>query len=221
LHALIFRAANLENDKREVAVLGRSRGDEVRRVRPASDGGGGSNKGWIVVGLVVLVLVAGLIALFVIDSRQRAESVPPEGVEEFDVGKAGDHTRDTVDYEQVPPAGGAHNPVWQNAGFYEEPVRNETAVHTLEHGAVWIAYDPDLPQEQKDALREIVEAQDCLLASPYPGLDAPLVASAWGAQMRLESTDDPNLQRFIGTYRKGSQTPEPGAACTRGTGDPA
>ncbi len=201
--------------------MGRSRGDEVRRVRSASDNGGGSKRVWIVVGLIVLLLVAGLVALFVIDSNQRAASEPPEGVEEFDVGKAGDHTQDTVDYEQNPPVGGAHNPVWQNAGFYEEPVRNETAVHTLEHGAVWITYDPDLPQEQKDALRETVEAQDCIIASPYPGLDAPLVASAWGAQMRLDSADDPNLQSFISSYRRGPQTPEPGAACTRGTGDPA
>jgi hypothetical protein len=208
--------------KREVEILGRSRGEEVRRVRPANgEGGGGSRRVWIVAGLIGLILLAGLIALFVIDSRQRAGTEPPSGVEEFDVGTAGKHTQANVDYEQQPPAGGEHNPVWQNSGFYEEPVRNETAVHTLEHGAVWITYNPDLPQDQRDALREIVEAQDCLLASPYPGLDTPIVASAWGAQVRLDSVDDPNLQNFIGFYRKGPQTPEPGAACTRGTGDPA
>jgi len=200
--------------------LGRSRGEEVRRVRPAN-GGGGSNKTRIVVGLIILACIAGLVALFIIDSRQQGASNPPSGVEEVDVGQAGQHTQDTVDYEQTPPAGGEHNPIWQNAGFYEEPVRNETAVHTLEHGAVWITYDPDLPQDQKDRLREIVEGQDCLLASPYPGLDAPVVASAWGAQMRLDGADDPRLQEFISYYRKGPQTPEPGAACTRGTGEPA
>ncbi|MDQ3924969.1 MAG: DUF3105 domain-containing protein, partial [Actinomycetota bacterium] len=134
-------------------------------------------------------------------------------------GRAGQHTEGTVDYEQDPPAGGEHNPVWQNAGFYEEPVRNENAVHTLEHGAVWITYSPDLSQDQKDRLQEIVEGQDCLLASPYPGLDAPIVASAWGAQLRLEDADDVNLQRFISSYLRGSQTPEPGAACTGGTSD--
>ncbi len=175
------------------------------------------------IGLIVLLFIAGFIALVVIDSRQQAGSAPPEGVEEFDVGAAGRHTQGTVDYEQDPPAGGEHNNVWQNAGFYEEPVRNETAVHTQEHGAVWITYSPDLPQDQRDRLREIVESQDCLLASPYPNLtgDAPVVASAWGAQVRLESVDDPDLERFIRAYRKGPQTPEPGAACTGGTGDPA
>ncbi len=171
------------------------------------------------IGLVVLVFIAGFIVLVVIDSGQRAGNTPPEGVEEFEVGKSGRHTTENVDYEQDPPAGGEHNPVWQNEGFYEEPVRNETAVHTLEHGAVWITYEPDLPQDQKDALREIVESQDCLLASPYPGLDAPVVASAWGAQLRFDGVDDPNLQRFISFYRKGLQTPEPGATCAGGLGE--
>jgi hypothetical protein len=198
--------------------LGRSRSEEIRRVQ-AAGGGGGSNRVRIVVGLIILACIVGLIALFIIDSRQQAASTPPSGVEEVDAGPAGKHTKDNVDYEQDPPAGGEHNPVWQNQGFYEEPVRNETAVHTQEHGAVWITYDPDLPQDQKDALREIVESQDCLLASPYPGLDAPVVASAWGAQMRFDGVDDPNLQRFISFYRKGSQTPEPGAACARGIGE--
>jgi hypothetical protein len=109
--------------------------------------------------------------------------------------------------------------VWQNAAFYEEPIRNENAVHTLEHGAVWITYSPDLPQEQIDTIQEIVEGQDCLLASPYSGLESPVVASAWGAQARLESADDPNLERFISSYRKGPQTPEPGATCSGGTSD--
>jgi hypothetical protein len=98
-------------------------------------------------------------------------------------------------------------------------VPNETAVHTLEHGAVWITYQPNLSQGQKDAIRELVEAQTCVLASPYEGLDAPVVASAWGKQVRLESADDSALQSFIQSCLQGPQTPEPGAACTGGTSE--
>lgn len=173
----------------------------------------------MVVVLVVAVLAAFIVAL-VLDLRSGGGG-PPGGVEDIDVGPAGQHTQAAVDYEQSPPAGGEHNSVWQNEGFYEEPVRNETAVHTLEHGAVWITYQPDLPQEQKDTIRELVEAQTCLLASPYEGLDAPVVASAWGKQVSLEGADDLGLERFIRAYRQGPQTPEPGAACTGGTADPA
>jgi hypothetical protein len=55
----------------------------------------------------------------------------------YDVGQGGKHTAGEVDYAQNPPVGGAHNPVWQNCGFYDKPIRDESAVHSLEHGAVW------------------------------------------------------------------------------------
>lgn len=199
--------------------MGKSR---VNAKRPQA-GGGGINRTWLIVGLVVAAFVVGFVALVVIDSGQQAGSQPPEGVEEFDVGGAGQHTQGTVDYEQSPPVGGEHNPVWQNQGFYNEPVSNERAVHLLEHGAVWITYSPDLSEEEKDELRSIVEGQNCLMASPYQDLPAgtPVVASAWGVQIELDGVDDPNLERFINAYRQGPQTPEPGALCTGGTSDTA
>lgn len=171
------------------------------------------------VALVGAVLGAFVVAL-VLDLRSGGGG-PPGGVEDVEVGQAGRHTEAVVDYEQSPPAGGEHSPVWQNSGFYEEPVRSETAVHTLEHGAVWITYQPDLPQDQKNVLMDLVEGQTCMLASPYPGLDSPVVASAWGKQLRLEDADSADLESFVRAYRQGPQTPEPGATCTGGTADPA
>jgi hypothetical protein len=66
-----------------------------------------------------------------------------------------DHVKGSVDYRQSPPVGGDHASIWQNCGFYSGPVRNETAVHSMEHGAVWITYRPGLPTEQVDKLREL------------------------------------------------------------------
>ncbi|HZC18414.1 MAG TPA: DUF3105 domain-containing protein [Rubrobacteraceae bacterium] len=176
----------------------------------------------ILIGLVAAAFIVGFGALVWIDSGQRQGNTPPEGVEEFDVSSGvNNHTQDPVAYEQDPPVGGPHNPVWQTQGFYDEPIRNENAVHDLEHGAVWITYSPDLPQDQKDTIKQIVESQDCLLASPYPNLpeDSPVVASAWGYQLKLTSADDPNLEKFVSAYRKGPQTPEPGATCAGGTSE--
>lgn len=197
--------------------MGKNRGAQGQQAT-----GGGPSRTTIIVGLVILAFLAGFGALIWYDSGQ--SSGPPAGVEEFDVASgAGNHTQDAVNYEQTPPVGGAHNPIWQNAAFYEEPVQNETAVHTLEHGGVWITYSPDLPQEGKDRIREIVEGGDCLMASPYPDLPAgsPIMASAWGLQLAVESADDEALQQFIQSYRRGPQTPEPGAACTGGTAETA
>jgi hypothetical protein len=181
--------------------LGKSRGNAKR---PPASGGGGINKTWLIVGLVVAAFVVGFGSLIYFDSQQRADGnsgEPPEGVEEFDVGSTGQHTQATVDYEQSPPVGGEHNNVWQNQGFYNEPVPNERAVHLLEHGAVWITYSPDLSQEERDELE--------------------VVASAWGLQIELNGLDDPRLDQFITAYRQGPQTPERGALCTGGTSDTA
>lgn len=181
----------------------------------------GKERPWgLIAAVAAVVAVIGAFAdAAAIELGSGAAGGPPGGVEDVEVGQAGRHTEFDVNYEHTPPAGGEHSPVWQNAGFYEEPVRNETAVHTLEHGAVWITYSPDLPQEQKDEIRELVNGQSCVLASPYEGLDSPVVASAWGKQLRLDSADDPDLEGFVRSYLQGPQTPEPGAACTGGTAD--
>ena len=188
--------------------------------RQAGSSEGGSRRAYIIVGLIAAVVLAGFAALVIVDARQKAASGPPGGVQTYDVGPGGEHTEGAVDYAQTPPVGGEHNPIWQNCGFYEEPVRSETAVHSLEHGAVWITYSPDLPQDEIERLRDLAQSNDYVLVSPYPDLPSAVVASAWGKQLTLESAEDSNLERFVGAYSQGPQTPEPGAACTGGIGDP-
>jgi uncharacterized protein DUF3105 len=140
----------------------------------------------------------------------------PEGVESVDVGPPNQHTEGDVVYEQTPPAGGKHDYIWQNCGFYSKPVRNENAVHSLEHGAVWITYRPGLPAEQMNKLRELASSNTYVLVSPFPDLPSPVVASAWGKQLRLDSATDPRLKQFVSVFRQGPQAPEPEAPCTDG-----
>jgi hypothetical protein len=198
--------------------LGSRRSAQSRQAEPT---GGGSRRTYVIIGSIAAVFIAGFAALVIVDARQKATSSPPDSVQSFDVGPAGDHAEGDVDYAQTPPAGGAHNPVWQNCGFYEEPVSDETAVHSLEHGAVWITYTPDVPQDEIERLADLSESNDFVLVSPYPDQGSPIVATAWGKQLSLESAEDSNLERFINAYSQGPQTPEPGALCTGGVGDPA
>lgn len=160
----------------------------------------------VVVVLVVVLLVA----------RDRG-SAEIEGLTTFR-GKGREHVTTPVSYPEVPPVGGDHAPVPQTCGAYADPIPNEQGVHSMEHGAVWITYRPDLPSQQVERLRSLA-GRSHVLVSPYPGLPAPVVASAWGHQVRLDSADDPRLERFVSRFRQGPQTPEPGAACT-GTGRP-
>jgi hypothetical protein len=123
-------------------------------------------------------------------------------------------------YPQTPPVGGVHSSVWQNCGIYDQPVRNENAVHSLEHGAVWITYQPDLPAASIEHIRSLARGHDHVLVTPYPNLPKPVVASAWGLQLPLDDASDPRLSLFISRYESGPQTPEPGAVCNGGIGTP-
>lgn len=125
-----------------------------------------------------------------------------------------------IDFGELPPVGGTHNPAWQNCGIYTEPVDPEHAVHSLEHGAVWITYQPDLPADEIAALQNYTRGQVFILLSPYPGQRSPVVATAWSVQLELDSASDDRLAEFVGRYRLGPTTPEPGAACTGGIGEP-
>jgi hypothetical protein len=136
------------------------------------------------------------------------------------------HVTGTVHYNRTPPAGGPHNDVWLNCGIYTRPVRNENAVHSLEHGAVWITYTPDLAHSGITRLRRFVQSHYVgshryLILSPYPGLPAPVVASAWGAQLRLRGPGDPRLAAFVTHFAGGNQGGEQGGPCTDGTGSPS
>ena len=121
-----------------------------------------------------------------------------------------------VDYQCVPPPEGMHATVWWNCGFYDEPVRDENAVHSLEHGAVWLAYAPGLADADVEVLHDLARENEKVLAAPYEGLDdgVAVVATAWARQLMLESVDDPRLEEFVDLYQDGSQSPEVGASCS-------
>jgi len=133
-----------------------------------------------------------------------------EGVETFIVDAG--HSSAPVSYPHVPPVGGIHDPVWQPCTFYAEPVPNEKAVHSLEHGAIWITYRPDLPQAEIDALAALARSRKDVLVSRWDsGLPSPVVVTGWGRQLRLQSTSDPRLLQFVRLYA--NQGPEINAPC--------
>lgn len=171
------------------------------------------------IGLIAFgVLVVAAIGLLVYRGiEDRRLTVIPEGVVDF-AYTGGAHSVEAVEYSEVPPVGGTHDPSWQTCGFYSTPIRSENAVHSLEHGAVWITYDPSLPAEQVDRLRQIAD-EPHILASPFAGLPSPVVASSWNHQLQLESAADERLDQFIRSFRNGPDTPEPRASCI-GVGTP-
>lgn len=166
---------------------------------------------------VALALVGGAVTWAIVSQRNQSALT---GVTSFD-NLDRNHIETPVAYSPIPPVGGDHSATLQNCGVYTNPVGNENAVHSLEHGAVWITYQPALPADQIAILADAAANQTHILVSPYPGLPAPIVASAWGVQLQLDNATDPRLKQFIKTYQRGPQTPELGAPCTGGIGTPA
>ncbi len=131
------------------------------------------------------------------------------------------HDDDIVyDDTGLPPAGGIHASIWQNCGIYTEPISAANAAHSMEHGAVWVTYQPDLDQDEVELLQDLVRDERFVLLSPFPGLQSPVVLTAWGIQLEIDSADDSRIPEFIDRYQQGPQTPELGASCVNGVGTP-
>ena len=169
----------------------------------------------------VLVLGAALAAPLV-DRALRGEEEAQRAldltlVETWDITDR-EHTTDDVTYPQDPPAGGAHAPIWLDCGVYDVPVRDENAVHDLEHGSVWITHDPDLSAGDVETLTQ--QLPDNGIMSPREGLPSPVVVTVWGAQLQLDGADDERLGLFLEEYGDGHTAPEFGVSCQGGTPDP-
>lgn len=168
---------------------------------------------------VGIALVAGLVVFAVTSTMPKSPPAAIEGVQTFS-GLSANHVNGPVTYPQAPPVGGDHSRILLNCATYTEPVPNENAVHSLEHGAVWLAYDPQaVTDEQLAELRKDIPSTYMIL-SPSEGLPAPVVASAWGVQLKASGADDPRIRDFISKYRDAKSAPEPGAPCTGGLDGP-
>lgn len=196
------------------AILAEVRKTQARKAR--------RKKTAVIAGAVAAVALVGslvTVALVQDPPTPRAEDIRVEGVQEFS-NLENAHVATPVTYDQTPPVGGNHSGAWLNCGEYSEPVPNENAVHALEHGAVWVTYDPAaISGEQVQVLRDQLPDTYTLL-SPLAGTASPVMMSAWGAQVGIETVDDPRLESFASKYLRSPKAPEPGAPCTGGIDAP-
>lgn len=171
----------------------------------------------------VAMVILGWATLAVVNQQREQSEVSTaaqgdiDGVRQFE-DLTNNHVTTPVEYPQTPSVGGDHHAVWTNCGAYTTPVDPMQATHSLEHGAVWIGYDPSLEDAQVETLTEVAEANSYVLLSPVEGVPSPVTLSAWGHQLELENADDPRLEVFVQKYQQGEQTLEPGAPCTGGAG---
>ena len=169
----------------------------------------------IIIAVAVVLGLAGLAFLIYLNVR---EPPPIRGVITYSRPSRGHDNSLVYPTQSVPPVGGTHHDQWQVCGIYNEPVAAENAVHSMEHGAVWVTYDPELSADDIADLKSIVRGDNFVLTSPYPGLRSPVVLTAWGLQLEVDSVSDRRIEQFIDRYQVGPQTPERGATCGPGQG---
>ncbi len=194
---------------------------------------GGRNWGPIAVACLVVLIAVGIVAwgafAAVKGSRKWEDKAADiKGLVNYRAQKnpaidARDHKEGPLTYLTNPPVGGAHNALWQNCmgDVYAQPIANEHAVHSLEHGAVWVTYKQGLAADQVAELQKKVEGKDYMFMSPIAGLDKNVSLQAWGYQLKVDDASDSRIDEFIKDLRLNAAM-EPDAACSSGntTSDP-
>ncbi|MFB7372290.1 DUF3105 domain-containing protein [Streptomyces sp. NPDC056222] len=155
------------------------------------------------------------------EQQEAAAKAPIKDEKSWDAKKLGrNHVTTPVAYEMKPPVGGDHDQVWQNCDgdVYKTKIADMNAVHSLEHGAVWVTYSKKAAEADVKKLAEKVGKTPYSLMSPVDDQAGAITLSAWGKQVSVDSASDPRVDAFFTKYVQGPQTPEPGAACTGGVG---
>lgn len=195
----------------------RARIEEQRRAEKVRE-----RRNRIITVVASTAILAGLVAgggylIKSANEKERAQAAPVSGEKTWSK-LSQNHVATEVDYPMTPPVGGDHSSVWQNCNgnVYTQPIQDENAVHSLEHGAVWVTYNDQATKADVEALAQKVARTPYTLMSPYKDQASPITLTAWGHQLNVKTESDPRVNEFLDKYVQGSQTPEPGAACTGG-----
>jgi hypothetical protein len=178
--------------------------------------------GLIAAAVAVLVFAAAVLTYAVLQVNEseanRVDAVDEiEGVQTFDYAAGQQHVTTPVEYTESPPVGGPHDGNWADCTgtVYDVDIRHENAVHSLEHGAVWITYNPDEVSDADVAtLAALVDGVSGRMLSPYAGLDSPISLQSWNHQLKVDSADDERIVQFADFLTRNSDFhPEVGASC--------
>jgi hypothetical protein len=199
------------------AAARRARIEEIRRAERTRE----RRNRILTLAIATLILVGltggGWYLLDLAEQTEQAEAAPVRGEQTWtDLSR--NHVDTQVGYPMSPPAGGDHSQVWVNcdAQVYTQQIPNETAVHALEHGAVWVTYNDKASTADVSSLAARVTNTAYSFLSPYQDQSSPIALTAWGHQLKVDTASDPRVGEFLDKYVQGRQTPEPGASCTGG-----
>ena len=175
----------------------------------------GRKLGWIGGSILVLALVGYGIFIFVRNSvpqeNDRSTAIPILPASHIQVGA--EHEA----YNSNPPTSGPHYEVPAKPGFREEPIADEHLVHSLEHGLIWISYNPRVGEAVKEKLRTLLTPWTVITAREAN--DTDIAVAAWGRLdafnlddgSSLSEVDEARIKDFIKRYaNRGPEKIPPG-----------
>ena len=164
---------------------------------------------------IAMVALFGVAVWFLFLRNATPDEINGNPINVFSTAGANQHTAGEVPYEDIPPVSGQHAPQTSPCGVFGAPIPETAMVHTLEHGAVGLLYQPTLELEQIRQLEEIVgQYNSHLFSTPYSGgMESPITVAAWGHTMELDEVETGSIDKFIEEFRQGGSAPEANQTC--------
>ena len=144
----------------------------------------------------VLYGIIFLVRLSTPQSNDFSTAFPIQGRHHIAVGE------ETKQYNSNPPSSGDHYGQTARGGFYDETLDDETVIHNLEHGDIWITYHPRISSETKAILKKF--AGQYVVVSPRTQNDRDISVVAWDRVDTFDIDtgvlDVGRIQDFIRSY---------------------
>ena len=141
----------------------------------------------------ILAALAGILVWWL--TRSASPSVPDASVGYQNQGQT--HIREGAahpEYNSNPPTSGWHRTNPARLGFYDEELPDESLIHNLEHGEIWISYKPSVPDAVKEQLKEFLGPR--VIITKREKNDTDIAIAAW---TRLDAF---NLENGVLTEEK-------------------
>jgi hypothetical protein len=153
----------------------------------------------------IVALLGAAVGWFVIVQlapEPTPDSIGGHPVTDFDETGVNEHVSGPVDYESTPPTHGPHASAPAACGVHPEPIPDENMVHSLEHGAVGLLYEPSVAIEDIRTLEDIAGSYSGrVFSAPHPDMPTPIAVTSWGEMMRLDSLDAGAVREYVETFR--------------------
>ena len=128
------------------------------------------------------------------------------GIQQPFLGQNHEIEGQTIEYTSFPPTTGDHWPPSSlvRCGFYETGLRDERAVHHLEHSNIVVSYNLPDPA-QVDQLRRVIDdiglANAWGITRSYDKIaEGQVAVAAWAVLDTFQGVDENRLERFFETY---------------------